>query len=132
MHKLRQTTMRQFKAALLLATLVVSASSCTKEPDARAQMLLGRWVIQEGFRNGQATESLSELFFEFGRDGRMSTNLPLPDLSAKATYALDKDKIVQRQGDAEVEYEIKTLSDSLLIVTTQMRNYDFRFVLKKK
>lgn len=124
--------MRQFKATLLLAILVVSATSCKKEPDGRAQMLLGRWVIREGFRNGQATESLSELFFEFEKEGRMATNLPLPELSAKATYALDNDKIVQRQGEAEVEYEIETLSDSLLIITTRMRNYDFRFVLKKK
>ncbi|MFZ4427064.1 MAG: hypothetical protein ACOYOO_07895 [Saprospiraceae bacterium] len=123
--------MRQFNATLLLAVLLASAVSCKKEPDARAEMLLGRWVIREGFRNGQATESLSELFFEFGKDGRMSTNLPLPELSAKATYVLGKDKIVQRQGEAEVEYVIKTLSDSLLIVTTRMRNYDFRFVLKK-
>ena len=107
-------------------------ASCKKDADATAGLLLGRWELQEGFRNRQLSESLAGLFFEFGTEGQMSTNLPLMDASVNSTFTADPEKIVQRQGELEVEYRIESLNDSLLIINTKLRNYDFRFVLKKK
>jgi len=124
--------MKNLHSTLLLAVFLTSATSCKKDSDATAKMLMGRWELQEGFRNGQPSESLAGLFFEFGVEGKMSTNLPLMELSSKSTFSADPEKIIQRQGETEVEYQIETLSDSVLIVNTKLRNYDFRFVLKKK
>ncbi len=132
LHKLWDPIMKQLHLTLLIVLLLTSGASCKKDTDATAKMLLGRWELQEGFRNRQPSESLAGLFFEFGKEGKMSTNLPLTDIAAQATFSADPEKILQRQGEMEVEYQIETLNDSLLIVNTKLRNYDFRFVLKKK
>lgn len=124
--------MRLFIVKLILLGLFLGALSCNKENEATAKMLMGRWELQEGFRNGEPTESLTDLFFEFGKEGRMETNLPLPEAGGPSTYAAEKQVIVQRQGGVEVEYQIEMLNDSVLIINTSMRNYDFRFVLRKK
>jgi hypothetical protein len=124
--------MKQLHSTLLITMLLTSAASCKKDADATAGLLLGRWELQEGFRNRQLSESLTGLFFEFGKEGQMSTNLPLMDASANSTFSADPEKIVQRQGELEVEYQIESLNDSMLIINTKLRNYDFRFVLKKK
>jgi len=109
-----------------LATLL--ACQDTQETD-RQEHLLGRWELQQAFRNGQVTESLQELYFEFYQDGEMSTNIL--GASETAAYELDDNNLQQRDSQLDIDYRIEELSDSLLVLTTNLRNYDFRFRLRK-
>lgn len=124
--------MKYLGTLLCAIALAAAAASCKKEPDPTTDQLQGRWELQEGFRNGRPTESLTDLYFEFGQEGKMVTNLPVTDVPTEASFTARKGKIEQQQGDVKLEYQIEQLDDSLLVLATKLRNYDFRFVLKKK
>ncbi|NRB62438.1 MAG: hypothetical protein HRU40_05305 [Saprospiraceae bacterium] len=103
---------------------------CQNESKQESTNLVGFWEIQEAYRNGQFTESLDELFFEFFEDGTMRTNITgIPD---DATYTFSKNKIEQRESDLDIDYTIQNLSDSTLNLTTSIRDFNFRFLLVKR
>lgn len=105
-------------------------SSCGQEQDQnQEELILGRWEIQQAFRNGQPTESLDELYFEFFKDGKMRTNLM--GTPETATYELDDSRLYQRESQMDIDYNIENLSDSTMVMTTQLRDYDFRFQLRR-
>lgn len=114
---------------LLIGVTALSACQDGQEID-RQEYLLGRWEIQEARRNGQATESLEELYFEFFQDGKMTTNLlGVPET---ASYDLEENELRQRDSQMDIDYQIEELTDSLLVLTTNLRDYDFRFRLRKR
>ncbi|NUN99628.1 MAG: hypothetical protein HUU01_03320 [Saprospiraceae bacterium] len=112
--------------------LVVAAgiSSCKSEDQINyAEKILGRWDIREAKRNGDVTESLAGLYFEFQADGAMRTNLSATEETA--AYEVRDNKILQRQSQIEADYTIEEISDSTMILTTTLRSYNFRFSLTK-
>ncbi len=117
--------------ALFVTIGLVGLSACQDtEETIRQEYLLGRWELQQAYRNGQVTESLQELYFDFYQDGKMSTNiLGAPET---ATYELEENELRQRDSQMDIDYQVEELSDSLLILTTNLRNYDFRFRLNKR
>jgi hypothetical protein len=105
-------------------------TGCGRERNVnQEELILGRWEIQQAFRNGQATESLDELYFEFFKDGKMRTNLM--GTPETATYELDDSQLSQRDSQMDINYHIENLSDSSLVMTTRLRDYDFRFQLRR-
>ncbi|MBK6947783.1 MAG: hypothetical protein IPH16_06700 [Haliscomenobacter sp.] len=116
---------------LLLLLIPWSFSSCKKEIDPTPQLVLGHWEIQEAYRNGKPTESLADLFFEFKEEGKMATNLPVTEVPMEASYEVKKGKIEQAQGDITLVYQIESLTDSSMVLKTNFRGFDFRFVLGK-
>jgi hypothetical protein len=112
---------------LLLAVLALS--QCASEPVFEAEMLWGRWELREGFRSGKLTESLDGLYFEFGKDGRMNTNLPAGP--GEARYELEGSSIRQSGNPADLIYTIQELSDTVMVLSTDLRNVNFRFILQK-
>lgn len=112
-----------------IGVAALSACQDSQEID-RQEYLLGRWEIQEARRNGQATESLQELYFEFFQDGKMTTNLL--GAAETASYELEDGELRQRDSQLDIDYRIEELTDSLLILTTNLRDYDFRFRLHKR
>jgi hypothetical protein len=113
----------------IVLIVLVSAFSCKKEADDKSELILGRWDIVEASRNGRPTESLADLYFEFFQDGNMRTNLT--GSTATAAYQIDKNLIKQRNSQVDADYKIESLSDSTLILTTELRGFSFRFVLGK-
>lgn len=92
-------------------------------------LILGRWEIQEAYRNGRVTESLAELYFEFFQDGKMTTNiLGTPET---ATYELDGSQVRQREGQLDINYQVEELTDSTLILATELQGFAFRFSLHR-
>ncbi len=110
-----------------LATLFVA---CQSEPDNAEQLLMGRWEIQNAYRNGQPTQTLEGLFFEFSEDGLMKTNLPISAEAAR--YELEDGLIRQLDVDDPLEFEIVSISDSTLAMGSKIRKFDFRFLLQKR
>lgn len=112
----------------LLLLLVTGSFACRQEQNKKTEeLILGRWEIQEAFRNGRPTESLAELYFEFLPDGKMSTNLT--GAPENAHYEIDGNQLRQTESQLPADYIIEELSDTALVLTTQLRGFDFQFRL---
>lgn len=112
---------------LLLFTLL--STSCSNDSDNKADFLYGKWEIDTAYRNGNITELLSGLFFEFSADGSMRTNITGNPESVR--FEIDETKITQREGRIDLDYEIVELNDSSLIIKTNIRNSRLQLNLKK-
>ncbi len=122
---------RLFPNMLFLLTLMAT-TACGTEPENQQELLTGRWELESASRNGSPTASLDDLFFEFHADGSMATNLPVAP--GKSKYELEGNTLRQygENMPGEVEYTIQELGDSSLILTAELRNFRFRFSMKKR
>lgn len=122
--------MKQLIAStLILSLFTFGFYACKNEPKINQEDLLGRWELREGFRNEQKSEDLAGLFFEFFGDGKMLTNMS--GVTSEAQYELKKQNLLQRGGEMDADYQIQTLNDTSLVLSTTLRNTNFRFVLGK-
>lgn len=117
--------------ALFCSLFLVSCSSDEKLDEEATNKLLGRWELVEATRNGNATESLDDLFFEFNPDGSMRSNILGATYSAQYETSASTIRQISEENGLDLEYSISSLTDSVLILTTELRRYDFRFELKK-
>lgn len=122
----------KYKSVIGFTTLILSflfLLGCKGESVDNTDQLIGRWDIREAKRNGQATESLDQLYFEFFQDGNMKTNILGAD--EEATYELDNNTIRQRESQMPIDYTIETISDTSLIMNATINRFNFRFQLGK-
>lgn len=122
----------KYKSVIGFTTLILSflfVLGCKSEPVNNTDQLIGRWDIREAKRNGQATESLDQLYFEFFQDGNMKTNILGAD--EEATYELDNKTIRQRESQMPIDYTIESISDTSLIMNATINRFNFRFQLGK-
>lgn len=113
--------------AITLTALL--AGGCKSEPDNTAQLLEGRWELVEATRDGQPSETLQDLYFEFLPGGQLNTNIAGGEETA--LYELDKKIIRQRQSRIEADYTIEEISAQTLVISANIRDYAFRFKLAK-
>ncbi len=99
-------------------------------PDNTAQIILGKWVLKEGFRDGNPTETLADTFFEFSEEGKMSTNLG--GGNEIVDYNIVENKISQTSSRFPVDYQIENISDSLLMLSMTLRDIPFVLVLERE
>ena len=122
----------KYKSVIGFTTLILSflfLLGCKSETVDNTDQLIGRWDIREAKRNGQATESLDQLYFEFFQDGNMKTNILGAD--EEATYELDNKTIRQRESQMPIDYTIESISDTSLIMNATINRFNFRFQLGK-
>ncbi|RMG84805.1 MAG: hypothetical protein D6714_07150 [Bacteroidetes bacterium] len=120
---------------------LLACTNDTSNPDAEApemkpalsaaagQMLLGRWELVEGYRNGDRSEMLAGTWFMFTPDGQMSTNLGGSNESM--AYVLEGNHVKQKSERFPADYVIEEITDSTLVLSMSMRDVPFRFVLRK-
>jgi len=116
-----------FYAFLAVATGLFACK--TEKQDDYSDKILGRWDLIEAQRNGDPTESIAGLFFEFQTGGAMRTNLSRTEETA--AYTVEDNKILQRQSQIEADYTIEAVTDSTMTLATTLRNTNFRFLLGK-
>lgn len=114
---------RFFQTALIALSLGLFVA-CGDDKIENADLILGRWDIQEALRSGRPTESLDELFFEFYDEGKMRTNIT--GSTADGSYKIDGDQLLQRGGPLEADYTIQTLTDSILVLSAIINKLDFK------
>jgi len=118
---------------LSLLFLTLFLSSCDNEPQLPSfnkKYLLGRWELAQAVRNHKRTETLTGTYYEFGKNGKMKTNLT-PDLSEKQ-YSYDFDgRAITQKGTECIVYQIDSLSESTLIFSMNINNYPFQLMLNK-
>lgn len=122
-----------FRSALLLS-MALSGFSCGSGPGNQQELLLGRWELDKATSNGKPTERLAGLFFVFDADGSMRTNLPLPGMKEDSRYELSGPELRQYSDETpdEVYYTIEEIGDSTMILNTELQNFRFSFLLRKR
>jgi len=121
---------RFFQTALLFTLMGTSFVACESEPENVEDYLYGRWEMVNATRAGQPAETLSGLYYEFDADGVMRTNLQLGD-QEESSFSLDGSTISQQTEQLTVDYKIENINDSLLILSTEIRETPFLFNMRK-
>lgn len=114
-------------STLLPGFLLLMTTACTEEPGNIQELLPGRWELQQATRNGEPARSLAELFYEFDEDGMMRTNLPVA--RGESTYQISGEDIEQNQNGNIIVYTVTSITDSTLILQTELRSTPFEFQL---
>lgn len=113
----------------LFILLLGAFTACEPDTEKIDDKVVGRWEITQAYRDGQPTGTLDQLFFEFLPSGRMRTNLS--GAEEEAAYEISDATIQQRESRIEADYQVQEVTDSTLEMTTKLRDFNFRFVLKK-
>ena len=115
--------------SFIFLVLVLITSSCIDDDAIQKSDLLGRWMIETGYRDGNPTESLSGLFFEFREENKLLTNMNLTGEEEICDFDLDGNTIFQQNGSLNVDYNIELFKTDSLILTTELRKKKMKFVL---
>ncbi|MBU6340815.1 MAG: hypothetical protein KGS48_04915 [Bacteroidetes bacterium] len=123
----------EYKAPFLvvLCSFVLAVLACggSKEDPKNRTLILGRWDIAQAFRNQKQTETLQGVYFEFKNSGKMITNLPVGP-ETEVDYELNRNVLLQK-GPKVLEYQVETLSDSVLVLAIELRGLPFELHLRR-
>ena len=122
---MKKVTPRFFTLICLLSFFI---QGCHNK-EAILNNLSHRWLLDKGFRNERETESLAGLYFDFNTSGEVTTNLNGQD--ERLTYKLDGEDIIEIAGTEGVFLNIIELSETKLVLQTDIQGYTFKFVLLK-
>lgn len=119
----------------LVLFLVITSSLIGCKNDApvplvnlEAPTLVGTWNMHEAYKGENQTKLLDNAYFEFKENGKMVTNI-LGDEKAYP-YKTSNGKIIVESPDVQ-RYNVISKSPDTLIVTTRLRNFDFKFITLK-
>ena len=121
--------------------LLIGISACTdnetEEPqqaEFKPDLLIGEWTIKSVYKsNGDKINSVSDGSFEFNDDKTVTINLagfPGIDNGVPMSYDLE-DKTVSNVGDFKLNFDIVSLSDSGLMMKSDIRGMKLEFELEK-
>ncbi|MEM1215680.1 MAG: hypothetical protein AAGJ82_08350 [Bacteroidota bacterium] len=113
----------------LLLSFVGLASACGEEGAVQAEDLVGRWEISSAMRGGKVTTTMDQMFFDFGTDGKLVTNMLGQDQTFQ--YTLDGNTIQQREGVLEADYEIVHFATDSLVLRSTIRSQQFLLTLRQ-
>ena len=119
---------RVFFTVLCLSAFLV-LPSCEDTSEKTQAALIGHWELIKALRNERETGTLEGVYFDFGADGKMLTNLPVGAEQA-VEYEVDKKVIIQKSMQP-VRYQAVTLEDSLLVLKMDMRGMTFEMHLRR-
>ena len=115
---------------ILLAVLM--CFGCAKDENTEMDLIVGRWSIQEALRNGKPAASLEDVFFEFYENGSIRTNFNMTGDTQEGTFSIDQDlTLKQESGDNPIDYLIQEITDSTLILSTELKNIPFKLLLSR-
>jgi len=89
-----------------------------------------RWLLDKGFRNEKETDSLAGLYFDFNTSGEVTTNLNGQD--ERLSFKLDGEDIIELTGTEAIFLNVMELSETKLVVQTDIQGYTFKFVMLKE
>lgn len=108
--------------------IALALGSCVEDKSSEID-IKGYWEIAEAFRNNKPTLTLENAFINIESDSTLITNLLRKEV--QSDYTRENDKI--RQSSPElIEYQILKLSNDSLELQTEIRGYNFNFILLKR
>ena len=135
------TRLVNFSPLFLIALLGIfscvnesSASEDTAEttaplPENVSEIIIGKWELLEGYRDGNLTETLADTYFSFTPDGKLQTNLS--GGNEIVNFSIDGRTIKQDSQTFPVDYSIDDISESNMTISMAMNGRSFMFVLQK-
>jgi len=118
---------------LLIVPILLLMNSCKQDqPTATVHVqdlnLEGTWKMHEAYKGNAQTKLLDNAYFTFTKDAKVSTNV-LGDETPYA-YTLKNGKLVIGSGSNSF-YNVELVTTDTLILTTRMRNFNFKFITVK-
>ena len=131
----------RFAPMALAGCLIVSFfSACTPDDPQQAdggaspaELLRGRWELRRGLRNNVETETLGDLYYEFGAANELRTNL----LGKPQTGQYELDAAGEHLSTSgqdlrlPLDYEVRALTDSMLLLRARHQGFQFDFELAR-
>lgn len=112
-----------------IVSCLLLLAACDDDSEKVQASIQGRWELVRGFRNLKETETLQGVYFYFGPDSKMVTNLPI-GADAPTNYELKKNEIHQKSPQPVV-YKIQSATDSTLVLIMEMRGVQFEMQMRK-
>ncbi|MBL7815444.1 MAG: hypothetical protein JNL70_10545 [Saprospiraceae bacterium] len=109
----------------LLSTISIMGCQSDASPKSR---LKGRWDMKYAELNGQAAPLLERMYFQFD-DKQVTTNFNEAAVDETVPFEFEE-SIITKKSEPIIEFEVISLSDSILEMTTAMRGFDFKLVLQ--
>ncbi len=119
-----------FRLFCALATFSALFCACVQpnsDIEVTPQMISGTWILDSASRDGAPTESLDGLFYTF-EETKVVSNITGD--TSESNFEIQKGKIVHLNDDSMV-YEIETLNDSILKVSSNIRNIPFELKFRR-
>lgn len=124
--------MNSYKSFFITAALVLlSLCSCKSDSKTKIESSLdGRWELKDAMRNGRHTSTFDQMYFEFNEEAqRLKTNISGSD--EELSFTKNKNVIYQEGGKYPTDYQIITLMDSSLVMSTKISGFTFKFSFEK-
>lgn len=115
----------RFFFPLTLALLLFSACRDDASSIAASSTVEGHWELARATRNNVETGTLEGLTFDFNPDGTLYTNMM--NNEAIGTYEWEEAKIVTAGVKIPVTYTVKELTDSTMVLRSNIQGYQFDF-----
>jgi hypothetical protein len=109
----------------ILVVCFLTLMACHQDDAMRAK-LHGKWQVVSAERNGRSTSTLEDAYFHFENDSILSTNILRKDISV--SYEVHENQIIQG-GTPSMTYNIDELLGDSLILSSRIKDYDFKFYL---
>jgi hypothetical protein len=116
----------QISTFLLLITSI-NFIGCLSDSEKKVS-LNGRWEMKYAELNGQPAPLLDRMYFQFD-EKNVTTNFNEATQDETSPFLFKDSKIIQ-QSQPSIEFDVTTLSDTTLEMTTELRGYDFKLVLQ--
>ena len=102
--------------------------ACGEDKSAEVD-IKGYWEIAEAFRNNKPTLTLENAYINIESDSTLTTNLLRKEIQSDYTRVNDK---IRQSSPELIEYQILKLTKDSLELHTEIRGYDFNFILLKR
>ncbi|MFZ2894535.1 MAG: hypothetical protein WA008_01275 [Saprospiraceae bacterium] len=119
-----------FRLFIAMFFFVAYSYGCV-QPDSNVEvtpkMITGTWILDSALRDGTPTESLDGLFYTFEQKKVVSN---ITGDTNETMFEIQGSKIVHLNDDSMV-YQIQTLNDSILKVSSNIHNIPFELKFRK-
>ncbi|MBX2816102.1 MAG: hypothetical protein KTR24_08895 [Saprospiraceae bacterium] len=119
--------MIKLKPLILFSISIFCWVSCAQDSQSE-EKIIGRWDLHAAVIDGEETDRLDNLYFEFSPEGEVGTNIFGIDESYQ--YTLDSEQINQA-SEPPLVYDLEWLSDSTISMVTQIRRKEFVLSLQR-
>ena len=107
---------------LFFIFILFGFSTCSQSDRVDKSDIAGHWQLKFALVNGENTDRLRDLFLDFNADQQLITNI----FGESNSYGYEfSEGEIRQQSDPELIYYIQELSDSLMVLQTNIRKADF-------
>ncbi len=114
--------------AIIGTTLIMN--SCKSDlKTIEIKEVVGDWKLKEAFRDGKKTGTLESVYFNFKKDGTISTNFNASMKEIESTYTLSEGTI-EVKSTPPLKINVERTLENELMLKTGLANAKFKLILE--